>query len=688
MRPRHGWELTLWRRRQPGAVTAQGRRTARIERRDAHGVADRCAATVSVVHPKRGTRSPSKTPRNPTLSRRNAPEAAAMGRLSTRKRTTWPSAALGRSNATGASTTPIPASVDREHRLWARNVEPARVLLQPQAETIMRVMSARVLAPASRSGNGSNREPRKPDHGFVRGVLAACIVLLVCVASRPAKAQDDDEWITPAPAEPVDRATDAARAADAADAADAAIAPAPDDADWDDASDDLGEEYSDQGAAPATDEYADTDPTALDDFRPYLDPHGQWVYDPVYGQIWVPNRAEVGKDFAPYVTNGYWGEDENGDWIWISGYDFGWVVFHYGRWVWVPDVGWAWIPGRRYAPAWVVWRVPSDDYAYIGWAPMPPSWGWHGGVAVSLWVYPPYPYVFCPTAYVYHRHVHTYVVHDHARVRYAARHTRRYHPRHHRPRPGHTAARPRRGPSASEAHVPASSRPKSRTPADPRAVQASRRSTASKLRKAGYRAKALPGSSAANRAKAIKRGGRPLAARNFESAPRPRVTAKGAVRPAPAARRGSRARPAAGTARSAPRSRTLRPGSSYSGGRKATPRSSSRYQTTKTPRRAPRAKRPTRSYRPKAAPAPSYRPKSRSSRSSRSYRPTRSYRPKASSSRSRSYRPSGSSSDYKKKKKSSSRSYTPRRSPSRSHFRGSRSSSPAPRRSAPVRRRR
>ncbi len=647
------------------------------------------------------TRIAYKTPKRDGLTERR-------GRRGAEKRRTYP---LGKREL-GAQ---LPRGLARfqrtrteEHRSDSWYVEPARVLLQPQAETIMKIMSVRVLAPASRRSSGaSNRELRLREYGFVRSVFVACVALLVSISSTAFAQDDDGAWITPAPAAPADAA--AAEGAAAADSA--AAADGTEDGDWSDdemSADDLGEEYTDQGAAPAADEYADTDPAALNDFRPYLDPHGQWVYDPVYGQVWIPNRAEVGQDFAPYVTNGYWGEDENGDWIWVSGYDFGWVVFHYGRWVWVPDVGWAWIPGRRYAPAWVVWRVPSDDYAYIGWAPMPPSWGWHGGVAVSLWVYPPYPYVFCPTAYVYHHHVHTYIVHDHARVRHAARHTHRYHPRRHGHRGRHAAARPRRGPSPSESHVPAKGRPKSRTPADPRAVQASKRSTSSKVRKPAYRAKALPGASADNRRKAIQKGGRPLTARNFESAPRPRVSAKGPSR-----------RPAAASARSrSPRARSLGTTPGASGRRaaprapsKATPRSSSRYRPSRAPRRAPSAKRPTRGYRP--APSPAYRPKAKSSRSSgarrsgSSYRPTPksrrssgarraspSYRPSAKPSRStRSYRPSkrssgSSSSDYKKKKKSSRSSYTPRRSSApRSHVRRSRSSSPAPRRSAPRRRR-
>jgi len=70
------------------------------------------------------------------------------------------------------------------------------------------------------------------------------------------------------------------------------------------------------------------------------------------------------------------GLDTENNWVWMSDYPFGGIVFHYGRWVWIESVGWAWVPGRRYAPAWVVWRVPSDSYDYVGWAPAPPDYGW------------------------------------------------------------------------------------------------------------------------------------------------------------------------------------------------------------------------------------------------------------------------------------------------------------------------
>src|SRR5580704_11188488 len=63
-----------------------------------------------------------------------------------------------------------------------------------------------------------------------------------------------------------------------------------------------------QPAAPGAegDTYADTDPSALSDFHSTLDPHGQWVEDPAYGTVWVPNATEVGQDFSPYESAGHW----------------------------------------------------------------------------------------------------------------------------------------------------------------------------------------------------------------------------------------------------------------------------------------------------------------------------------------------------------------------------------------------
>src|SRR5690349_14344661 len=97
-----------------------------------------------------------------------------------------------------------------------------------------------------------------------------------------------------------------------------------------------------------------------------LSPYGQWIDDPRYGYVWLPN---AGPDFKPYATNGHWVYTDEG-WTWASNYSWGWAPFHYGRWFFQDGYGWMWIPGNEYAPAWVTWRN-SDDY--YGWAPMGPG---------------------------------------------------------------------------------------------------------------------------------------------------------------------------------------------------------------------------------------------------------------------------------------------------------------------------
>jgi hypothetical protein len=134
--------------------------------------------------------------------------------------------------------------------------------------------------------------------------------------------------------------------------------------------------------APPVDEYPDDDPAALTDFYAPLAPNGTWVDDPTYGTIWVPSPSVVGADFTPYSTAGHWVQDD-GDWVWISDYDWGWAPFHYGRWVTVEGRGWSWIPGRRYAGAWVSWEV-DGGYGYVGWAPAPPEFVWVGAFPLAF----------------------------------------------------------------------------------------------------------------------------------------------------------------------------------------------------------------------------------------------------------------------------------------------------------------
>ena len=74
-----------------------------------------------------------------------------------------------------------------------------------------------------------------------------------------------------------------------------------------------------------------------------LSPYGNWVDNPNYGYVWVP---DVSPGFTPYGTNGYWAFTEAG-WTWVSEYPWGWAPFHYGRWYADPMYGYMWIPGNE-----------------------------------------------------------------------------------------------------------------------------------------------------------------------------------------------------------------------------------------------------------------------------------------------------------------------------------------------------
>jgi uncharacterized membrane protein YgcG len=198
------------------------------------------------------------------------------------------------------------------------------------------------------------------------------------------------------------------------------------------------------------DEYSDTDPSALSDFKPTLDPFGTWSEDPTYGTVWTPSTAAVGADFTPYVSAGHWAYDD--DYVWESDYSWGWAPFHYGRWVY-GGRGWGWIPGRTYAGAWVSWRTGYNDWAYVGWAPLPPLWYWRGGYAYGLGVVPYAPYAFCGSHDLFNPVVAGHLVTG-SQVAVVAGNTRPYVPATPTPN-GHVGATPRvNGPPPSQLRIP------------------------------------------------------------------------------------------------------------------------------------------------------------------------------------------------------------------------------------------
>ncbi len=102
-------------------------------------------------------------------------------------------------------------------------------------------------------------------------------------------------------------------------------------------------------------------------FYDRLDPYGDWIwYRGRY--VWVPDR--IGPRWRPYAL-GHWVYTRRHGWYWVSDEPFGWAAYHYGRWSYSPRIGWFWVPGRRWAPAWVVWH---NTDRYVGWAPLPPRW--------------------------------------------------------------------------------------------------------------------------------------------------------------------------------------------------------------------------------------------------------------------------------------------------------------------------
>jgi hypothetical protein len=133
--------------------------------------------------------------------------------------------------------------------------------------------------------------------------------------------------------------------------------------------------------------------TFYDDLAPY----GQWVQDPQYGDVFVPN---VEQGFRPYYTDGHWVMTDYGN-TWVSDYQWGWACFHYGRWTYDSYYGWVWVPGTEWGPSWVGWR---NGDGYYGWAPLSPGYEIGAGdynCPDDWWVFIPPQYIYSPNYYHY-----------------------------------------------------------------------------------------------------------------------------------------------------------------------------------------------------------------------------------------------------------------------------------------------
>lgn len=135
-------------------------------------------------------------------------------------------------------------------------------------------------------------------------------------------------------------------------------------------------------------------------FYDELQPYGNWINYPEYGNIWQPNARE---GFRPYETGGRWISTVDG-WAWASDYNWGWAPFHYGRWFYDQSIGWAWVPGYEWAPAWVTWGQYNDYYA---WAPLAPGINISSG---NIWRAPSNYWCFVPRNYINYSDLNRYTV--------------------------------------------------------------------------------------------------------------------------------------------------------------------------------------------------------------------------------------------------------------------------------------
>src|SRR5438067_8591850 len=106
---------------------------------------------------------------------------------------------------------------------------------------------------------------------FITGVVTACAGWLA-IGCGPSPAYE------PEPRTPGDYAMPAPRTAEELAAQEQAAQPAPEQPQPQAANGDVA-------IGASADEYADTDPAALQDFKPALDGHGAWVDDSTYGTV-------------------------------------------------------------------------------------------------------------------------------------------------------------------------------------------------------------------------------------------------------------------------------------------------------------------------------------------------------------------------------------------------------------------
>ncbi len=131
-----------------------------------------------------------------------------------------------------------------------------------------------------------------------------------------------------------------------------------------------------------SDQYINPDMVGADD----LNADGHWVWEPDYGNVWVPYGVAPG--WAPY-HDGRWAWEPYYGWTWVGYEPWGWAPYHYGRWLYTGGYGWAWYPGPVYVrpvyrPALVAFfgfgsggSSFSLAFGNVGWVPLAPYEPFH-----------------------------------------------------------------------------------------------------------------------------------------------------------------------------------------------------------------------------------------------------------------------------------------------------------------------
>jgi Family of unknown function (DUF6600) len=96
--------------------------------------------------------------------------------------------------------------------------------------------------------------------------------------------------------------------------------------------------------------------------------YGGFFNAPGYGLVWQPYFVGAGWD--PFMYGAWVGDPCSANWaldpscgsMWVSGYPWGWLPYHYGSWIYLSNVGWAWQPGgfSTWRPITPVFHTPQN----------------------------------------------------------------------------------------------------------------------------------------------------------------------------------------------------------------------------------------------------------------------------------------------------------------------------------------